>query len=94
VRTARRGAAGRTQRAFGSEEASPRFGGGSPGRRGYDVVDDWGGGAGRGSQRRDAADERPRDDLGGRRGRTRTTGTSGGIGAREPAPRVKGRRRS
>ena len=95
----RRGTAARNQRALGREAApsGPRYGGGSPGRRGYDVVDDWGGGAGRGATRddraREDASERPRDQVGGgRSGRTRTTGTGGGIGAREPAPRVKGRR--
>jgi 23S rRNA pseudouridine2605 synthase len=75
--------------------ATPRYGGGSPGRRGYDVTEDWGGGAGRGSTRSDRGDheeERPRGGLGGGRfGRTRTTGTSGGVGARENAGRVKGR---
>lgn len=78
-----------------SESVSPRYGGGSPGRRGYDVVDDWGGGAGRGSTRGrgTASDQAPRGDVGGGRfARTRTTGTAGGIGANEPAARVKGRR--
>lgn len=78
----------------GAERAAttgPRYGGGSPGRRSYEVTEDWGGGAGRGATR--TADERPRGDVGGGRfGRTRTTGTSGGIGTNEPAPRVKGRR--
>jgi 23S rRNA pseudouridine2605 synthase len=111
-----------------------RYGGGSPGRRGYEVKKDWGGGAergrtpdrgesaappprgpgarsggtGRGSSagrwsdgprpERDpgaASGPTPRGDVGGGRfGRTRTTGTAGGIGAREdvsradrPAPR-------
>jgi 23S rRNA pseudouridine2605 synthase len=100
---ARRGTAGRTQRAFGNEEretstakttTGPRYGGGSPGRRSYDVTEDWGGGSGRGSTRGfQRSDEAPRGDVGGGRlGRTRTTGTSGGIGSKEPAPRVKGRR--
>jgi 23S rRNA pseudouridine2605 synthase len=96
---ARRGTAARTQRALGrpAQPSAPRFGGGSPGRRSYAVVDDWGGGAGRGGARderaREESSERPRDHVGGgRSGRTRTTGTAGGIGAREPAPRVKGRR--
>lgn len=87
----RRGAHAET----GQAEPSPRYGGGSPGRRSYDVVEDWGGGAGRGGTRGRgaAADRAPRGDLGGgRSGRTRTTGTSGGVGATEPAPRVKGRR--
>jgi 23S rRNA pseudouridine2605 synthase len=77
----------------------PRYGGGAPGRRGYDVLDDWGGGAGRGSSSGrygdDADPDRDRAPSwqGGRGGRTRTTGTSGGIGAREDAPRMKGRHR-
>jgi 23S rRNA pseudouridine2605 synthase len=76
------------------KSGSPRYGGGSPGRRAYDVNEDWGGGAGRGSSRgQDRNEQAPRGDLGGgRSGRTRTTGTAGGIGASEPAPRVKGRR--
>lgn len=76
-----------------------RYGGGSPGRRSYEVREDWGGGAARGSSRGrygdDASrdDQRPHADLGGGRGgRTRTTGTAGGIGARGEAERVKGRR--
>ncbi len=119
--------------AASSSSSSPRFGGGSPGRRSYDVTDDWGGGAGRGSTRNDRAgssgsstgdrrgasrssggrsgssdrgaprasrggavggsEERPRSSVGGGRfGQSRTTGTGGGIGSREEAPRVKGRR--
>lgn len=73
-----------------------RYGGGSPGRRSVEVTEDWGGGAGRGSSRGrypSDAREAPKSELGGGRlGRTRTTGTSGGIGARGPADRVKGRR--
>jgi 23S rRNA pseudouridine2605 synthase len=113
---ARRGTAGRAQRAFGEqareqtrEQAKgPRFGGGAPGRRSYEVTDDWGGGVERGSTRGGSSDEqdqgrrgrsgdkrdeeRPRSEIGGGRfGRTRTTGTAGGIGANGPAPRVKGR---
>jgi 23S rRNA pseudouridine2605 synthase len=66
--------------------ASPRYGGGAPGRRGYEVKDDWGGGAGRGrtSQEEGGADVRGgRSDLGrgsGRGGWTRTTGSGGGVG--------------
>ncbi len=114
---ARRGSAGRAQRAFGTEqrpnvkegerrrstgrgsdrrdegERTPRYGGGAPGRRGYDVTEDWGGGIRRGSTRAaERRDDRPPGDLGGgRHGRTRTTGTAGGIGSYEDAPRVKGR---
>lgn len=74
-----------------------RYGGGSPGRRSVETTEDWGGGAGRGSSggryASDAREDRPKSELGGGRlGRTRTTGTSGGVGARGPAERVKGRR--
>jgi 23S rRNA pseudouridine2605 synthase len=82
-----------------SRTQGPRYGGGSPARRGYDVLDDWGGGAGRGSSsgRSSSSSSSPNDESrgswsGGRGGRTRTTGTSGGIGSRDDAPRVKGRR--
>ena len=49
----------------GTDPKSPRYGGGSPGRRGYDVRQDWGGGAGRGRTGNDrdsspARDESPR----------------------------------
>lgn len=71
----------------------PRYGGGSPGRRPYDVKKDWGGGAGRGAS---GYDDRAGGDSNstppGRGGRSRTTGTGGGIGAREDVrDRVKGR---
>ncbi len=81
--------------------SGPRYGGGSPGRRGVDVRDDWGGGVqrgGRGGQAsRDEPPDRsenapPRGDVGGRGGRTRTTGSGGGIGAGAGSYRVKGRR--
>jgi len=106
---ARRGAAGRAQRSFGTQSPtrdgskaprdgstdSQRFGGGSPGRRNDEVTEDWGGGTGRGSSGGRGGDDReeaPRSDLGGgRHARTRTTGTGGGIGARGPSDRVKGR---
>lgn len=89
----RRGEEAPSGRSRDREGLAPRYGGGSPGRRSYDVTEDWGGGAGRGSTRRDREDEAPRGELGGGRlGRTRTTGTSGGIGAHGPAGRVKGRR--
>jgi 23S rRNA pseudouridine2605 synthase len=82
----------------GNRTSGPRYGGGAPGRRGVDVRDDWGGGVqrgGRGGQ--DTRDERdesgpPRGDVGGRGGRTRTTGSGGGIGAGAGSYRVKGRR--
>ena len=97
------------------ETTGPRYGGGAPGRRGYDVTEDWGGGARRGSSSgdsrgeggraqqspqqqqqqapQDARQRRPHPGLGGGRGgRTRTTGTAGGIGTTQDADRVKGRR--
>jgi 23S rRNA pseudouridine2605 synthase len=74
-------------------ERTPRYGGGAPDRRGYDVNDDWGGSNRRGSTRAaQRSDDHPPNELvGGRRGRTRTTGTAGGIGSDESAPRIKGR---
>jgi 23S rRNA pseudouridine2605 synthase len=76
-----------------SGEETPRYGGGSPGRRGYDVREDWGGGSGRGSSgRRDESSS----DRGppGRGGRSRTTGTGGGIGAGDGSFKMpRGRRR-
>lgn len=75
----------------------PRYGGGSPARRDLGVHEDWGGGVQRGSSggrwHRDA-NEGPRAEVGGRGGRSRTTGTGGGIGAHgdERSYRVKGRR--
>jgi 23S rRNA pseudouridine2605 synthase len=59
-----------------------RYGGGAPGRR--KPEGDWGGGAGRGRSGPAGDDEdRPRGDVGGGRGgRSRTTGTGGGIGAK------------
>jgi 23S rRNA pseudouridine2605 synthase len=71
----------------------PRYGGGSPGRRSHEVTEDWGGGARRGKSGPSDRDG-GRDQPPGRGGRTRTTGTAGGIGAREDAPRVSSRRRS
>ena len=75
-------------------ESGPRYGGGSPGRRGFEVREDWGGGAQRsGGQRgpgRDG-DDPPRGDVGGRGGRTRTTGSGGGVGAGAGSYRIKGR---
>ena len=70
----------------------PRYGGGAPGRRDLGVKEDWGGGVRRGSSgARDQAST-PRAEVGGRGGRTRTTGTGGGIGASDGSYRVKGRR--
>ena len=67
--------------------AGPRYGGGAPGRRSYEVKDDWGGGVRRGSSGGGADRDRgersgppPRGEVsGGRGGRTRTTGTGGGV---------------
>ena len=88
----------------------PRYGGGSPARRDLGVREDWGGGVRRGSsgaregnaggassappRRGNENAQPPRTDVGGRGGRTRTTGTGGGIGAGEGGPsyRVRGRR--
>jgi 23S rRNA pseudouridine2605 synthase len=89
-------------------EKHPRYGGGSPARRGLGVKEDWGGGVNRGSsgghrehtgswgppRRGNEAQQPPRGDVGGRGGRTRTTGTGGGIGGEggEGSYRVRGRR--
>jgi 23S rRNA pseudouridine2605 synthase len=79
-----------------SRDQRPRYGGGAPGRLDPASRHDWtrGGGIRRGSSgERDQ--ERPAPDarLGGRGGRTRTTGTGGGVGAAEGASyRVRGRR--
>ena len=88
------------------EEGHPRYGGGSPARRDLGVREDWGGGVRRGSsgareggapsaappRRGNENAQPPRADVGGRGGRTRTTGTGGGIGAGEGSYRVRGRR--
>jgi len=47
--------------AVGTEPKSPRYGGGAPGRRGYDVRQDWGGGAGRGRTGNERDDARTTD---------------------------------
>jgi 23S rRNA pseudouridine2605 synthase len=82
--------------AHGGPETGPRYGGGAPVRRGLDVKDDWGGGIHRGSSGNRAGDDDgggapPRGDLGGRGGRSRTTGSGGGIGASGGGYRIKGR---
>ncbi|MBX3191618.1 MAG: rRNA pseudouridine synthase [Labilithrix sp.] len=80
------------------QTVGPRYGGGAPGRRSYETTEDWGGGARRGSSggrfaRDDARSERPYPELGGGRGgRTRTTGTSGGPATTRGGDRVKTRR--
>ncbi len=78
-----------------SPTQGPRYGGGAPGRRRYDVSRDWEGGTGRGS----SGGRHGNDNTSGppgRGGRTRTTGTAGGIGATDEGDaswRVKSRRR-
>ena len=84
--------ASRSRPAGSGVDARPRYGGGSPARRGLDVRDDWGGGIRRGSGGSRDTEEAPRADVGGRGGRTRTTGSGGGIGAGAGSYRVKGRR--
>jgi 23S rRNA pseudouridine2605 synthase len=78
------------------QQQGARYGGGAPGRRSPETKNDWGGGVRRGSSTReegsDARDTKQGAGHGGRFGRTRTTGTGGGIGARGPTDRVKGRR--
>ncbi len=68
-----------------TENVAPRYGMGSPGRRGVDVTEDYGGRSGRGSsgpREQEGESARPRSGLGGGRfAPTRTTGTGGGIGA-------------
>ena len=96
-------AAARPQRGRRTEDPAPattgaRYGGGSPGRRAPDVTQDWGGGARRGrSSDRVSSDTAPRGELGsgGRSGRTRTTGTSGGVksDSNDASTRVPTRRR-
>jgi 23S rRNA pseudouridine2605 synthase len=75
--------------------SGPRYGGGAPGRRSPEVREDWGGGihrgGGRGAQEESPEEAPPRGDVGGRGGRTRTTGSGGGIGAGAGHYRVKGR---
>ena len=72
----------------------PRYGGGAPARRSPETTEDWGGGQKRGSSggRFTPRENGEHREHGGRLGRTRTTGTGGGIGARGPTERVKGRR--
>jgi|HubBroStandDraft_1064217.scaffolds.fasta_scaffold145160_1 23S rRNA pseudouridine2605 synthase len=73
-------------------DGHPRYGGGAPVRRDLNTREDWGGGIRRGASEPRDDDSPPRHDLG--RGRSRTTGTGGGIGASGPGDtyRVKGRR--
>jgi 23S rRNA pseudouridine2605 synthase len=66
----------------------PRYGGGAPGRR--EMREDWDTGVGRG--RSGAAPGGESSAPSGRGGRSRTTGTGGGIGATSDMPRVKSRR--
>jgi hypothetical protein len=78
----------------------PRYGGGAPVRRGLGVTEDWGGGVQRGRSSREAdrpaaAGQAPRGDVGGRSGRSRTTGTGGGIQSPgdDASWRISGRRK-
>lgn len=71
----------RARPAAESRATGARYGGGSPGRRSPETTKDWGGGAGRGRTPDRTPEEAPRAEVGGRRGRGRTTGTGGGIGA-------------
>jgi 23S rRNA pseudouridine2605 synthase len=73
-------------------ERHPRYGGGAPVRRDLATREDWGGGVRRGSSGSREEDRAPRDEVGGRGGRTRTTGTGGGVGASGGSYRVRGRR--
>lgn len=77
----------------GPAGAGPRYGGGAPGRRHVEVREDWGGGIHRSFGAPDEGDDDrpPRGDVGGRGGRSRTTGSGGGIGAAAGSYRVKGR---
>jgi len=83
-----------------ADTRSPRFGGGSPGRRGYEVKEDWGGGAQRGRTRSEGPSERgPSRGGGGREGAQRGVGrgssrggsSSGGEGAERSRPGGRGR---
>lgn len=93
---AARGKEGRGQEGRAQAErpqGGARYGGGAPGRRSPETKNDWGGGVRRGSsQREEPKQDESRDPHGGRNGRSRTTGTGGGVGARGPTDRVKGRR--
>ncbi|MGA7121141.1 MAG: pseudouridine synthase, partial [Polyangiaceae bacterium] len=79
-----------------SSDRRPRYGGGAPARRDIATKEDWGGGVRRGSSGQHDEDRAtPAARPAGRGGRTRTTGTGGGIGGQEGAVyRVRGRRGS
>jgi 23S rRNA pseudouridine2605 synthase len=88
---AERATSGARARGRATGDGSPRYGGGAPGRRSYEVREDWQGGAGRG---RTPVDERPAKAP-GRGGRTPTTGTGGGArGSDDGAGYTLDRRRS
>jgi hypothetical protein len=77
----------------GAGVEQPRYGGGSPGRRGYDVGQDWGGGAGRGKTGNDRAE--PERGGGARRGSTSRGGSRsemprGDVGGRSGQSRTTG----
>jgi 23S rRNA pseudouridine2605 synthase len=74
------------------EEHGPRYGGGAPARREPSSARDWGGGARRGASGDDEVGAMPRPEVGGRGGRTRTTGTGGGVAAGPGSFRVRGGR--
>jgi 23S rRNA pseudouridine2605 synthase len=69
-----------------------RYGGGIAARRELSATRDGGGYTPRGSSGSDEHGALPRQDVGGRGGHTRTTGTGGGIGAGPGTYRVRGRR--
>jgi 23S rRNA pseudouridine2605 synthase len=73
-------------------DRSPRYGGGIAARRDLSGAADGHAGARRGASGDDELGSLPRSDLGGRGGRTRTTGTGGGIAAGPGTYRVRGRR--
>jgi 23S rRNA pseudouridine2605 synthase len=76
----------RAKRGGGQDAPSsdkPRYGGGAPGRRGYDVGRDWGGGAGRGTTGSDRSEPE--------RGGARRGSTSRGGGGEIPRGDVGGR---
>ena len=84
----------RPRPAADAEVTHERYGGGASARSGPGARE-WGGGVGRGSSGARDGQTPPRPEADGRGGRTRTTGSAGGVGARpggEETYRVKGRR--
>jgi 23S rRNA pseudouridine2605 synthase len=83
------------KRAIRTEERrdrGPHYGGGVPARRDLPATDCRGPSVRRGSSGDEDPGATPRPDVGGRGGRTRTTGTGGGIGSEPGTFRVRGRR--